>query len=76
MPSKIINGYKLQFYSLDRYEPPHIHVVKAEKRAKIWLHDLSIAWSRDFSQRELNQILDIISQNQQALTEWYREFFS
>lgn len=36
----------------------------------------STEWSRDFSQRELNQILDIISQNQQALTEWYREFFS
>jgi len=76
MPSKIINGFKFQFYSADRGEPPHIHVVKAEKRAKIWLYNLEISWSRDFSQRELGQILEILSQNQQELTEWYNDFFS
>ncbi|MEI6328835.1 MAG: DUF4160 domain-containing protein [Pseudanabaena sp. ELA645] len=76
MPSKIINGFKFQFYSSDRGEPPHIHVVKAEKRAKIWLYNLEVSWSRDFSQRELSQILEILSQNQQELTEWYNGFFS
>ena len=76
MPSKIINGFKFQFYSADRGEPPHIHVVKAEKRAKIWLYNLEISWSRDFSQRELSHILEILSQNQQDLTEWYNEFFT
>ncbi|MFZ4558499.1 MAG: DUF4160 domain-containing protein [Pseudanabaena sp.] len=76
MPSKIINGFKFQFYSSDLGEPPHLHVVKAEKRAKIWLYSLEISWSRDFSPRELGQILEILSQNQQELTEWYNDFFS
>lgn len=76
MPSRMINGYKLQFYSADQHEPPHIHVVRAEKRAKIWLQDLSVAWSRNFSRRELNQILDILREYQQELTEWYHGFFA
>lgn len=76
MPSRIVNGYKLQFYSADRQEPPHIHVVRAEKRAKVWLRDLSVAWSRNFSNRELNQVLDILWEHQQELTEWYHGFFT
>jgi hypothetical protein len=76
MPSKLIKGYKLQFYSADRGEPPHIHVVKAENRAKVWLKDLSIAWNRSFSTRELTQIRAILEENQLELTEWYNEFFS
>jgi hypothetical protein len=76
MPSRIIQGYKLQFYSADRTEPPHLHIVKAEKRAKIWLADLSIAWNRNFNPKELQQILDILEKNQQQLTDWYHDFFS
>jgi len=76
MPSKLFNGYKFQFYSADQHEPPHIHVVIAEKRAKIWLHDLSVAWSRNFNQRELNRVLKTIHRNQDELTEWYNGFFS
>ncbi len=76
MPSKLFNGYKFQFYSADQYEPPHIHVVIAEKRAKIWLHDISIAWSRNFNQRELNRVLRVIRTHQDELTEWYNGFFA
>lgn len=76
MPSKIINGYKFQFYSADQHEPPHIHVVKAEKRAKIWLQDLSVEMSRHFSPRELNRILAIARERQNELLEWYRGYFS
>jgi hypothetical protein len=76
MPSKQFDGYKFQFYSADKGEPPHIHVVQAEKRAKIWLYDLSVAWSRRFNQRELGQILAHIRQNQAELIEWYNGYFS
>ena len=76
MPSKLINGYKFQFYSGDRGEPPHIHVVKAEKRAKIWLNSLRIEWSRHFSPGEINRILNILEEHQQELVEWYNEFFT
>ncbi len=75
MPSRIINGYKIQFYSADQHEPAHVHVVRAEKRAKIWLLDLSVAWSSNFNRRELNQVLEILHEHQQELTEWYHGFF-
>ncbi len=76
MPSKMIAGYKIQFYSADIHEPPHVHVVRAEKRAKIWLADLSVVTSRGFNARELNLLVDIIRQHQDELTEWYDGFFS
>ncbi len=76
MPSKLINGYKFQFYSGDRDEPPHVHVVKAEKRAKIWLNNLRIEWIRHFTPRETNQILSILQEHQQELLGWYNEFFT
>jgi hypothetical protein len=76
MPSKIFNGYKFQFYSADQHEPPHIHVVKAEMRAKIWLSDISVAWSRNFNQRELNSVLSIVRERQDELMEWYHGFFA
>ncbi len=76
MPSKLFNGYKFQFYSADRHEPPHVHVVKAEKRAKIWLQDVSVAWSRNCNRKELNRILSIVREHQGELTEWYDGFFA
>lgn len=76
MPSKQYGGYKFQFYSADKHEPPHIHVVQAEKRAKIWLQNLTIAWSRHFSQRELTRVLAIVKDNQAELIEWYNGFFN
>jgi len=76
MPSRMVDGYKLQFYSADIHEPPHIHVVKAENRAKIWLHDLSVAMNRGYNARELNRIIGMIQEQQEELTEWYNGFFS
>jgi hypothetical protein len=75
MPSRQFDGYKFQFYSADSQEPPHIHVVRAEKRAKIWLEELVVAWSRNFNQRELAQVLAVVQDNQTELIEWYNGFF-
>ncbi len=76
MPSRIVNSYKFQFYSADEHEPPHIHVVRAEKRAKIWLRDVTVAWSRHFNQRELNRVLKLVDEHQVELLEWYNGYFS
>lgn len=72
----MIDGYKIQFYSADQHEPPHVHIVKAEKRAKIWLYDLSISWNRHFSPRELRQVMEIVRQRREELIEWYHGFFA
>ena len=76
MPSRIIDGYKFQFYSADRHEPPHVHVVKAEKRAKLWLRDLSVSKVRNFNNKELNRVLEMVREHQDELLEWYHGFFS
>lgn len=76
MPSRIIDGYKFQFYSADRHEPPHVHIVKAEKRAKIRLRDLSVSKARNFNSKELNQVIEIVRERQTELMEWYHGFFS
>lgn len=37
MPTILIDGYKFRFYSSDIDEPPHVHVIRDDKVAKIWL---------------------------------------
>ncbi len=38
MPTVLrIGAYRFFFYSEEGQEPPHVHIVAAEKRAKFWL---------------------------------------
>ena len=37
-------GYSFFFYMADRFEPPHIHVSKDDKVAKLWLDPLDFGW--------------------------------
>ena len=43
MPTIVIDSYKFRFYSSDRFEPPHMHVIKAENVAKDVATTYSIA---------------------------------
>lgn len=36
-------GYRAFFYSLDRSEPPHVHVEHGDKVAKSWLDPVELA---------------------------------
>ena len=45
MPTVIIDGYKFRFYSSDRAEPPHVHVLRGENVAKIWLSSFQIEYN-------------------------------
>jgi hypothetical protein len=42
------NGYRFFLYSADRDEPPHVHVVKGEHEAKVWLSDCTVAINLGF----------------------------
>jgi hypothetical protein len=58
MPSLLRwRGYRFFFYSADGWEPPHIHVVKDGKEAKIWLNDLNLAINLGYSAKEPNEII-------------------
>lgn len=41
MPTIRIGRYKFRFYSSDRLEPSHVHVIRDDNVAKVWLQPVS-----------------------------------
>ena len=75
MPTIFIKGYKFRFYSSDVREPPHVHVISAERVAKIWLESLEIEYNRGYNKAELNKILKLAETNEAKLMEAWNEYF-
>ncbi len=76
MPTVFLEGYKFRFYSSDINEPPHMHVIKDNKEAKIWLQPISIEYNRGYNSPTLNRILKLTRQNQDRLLEAWNDYFS
>ena len=76
MPTIFIKGYKFRFYSSDVHEPPHVHVINAERVAKIWLESLEIEYNRGYNKAELNKVLKLTEQNEAKLLEAWHEYFN
>ncbi len=68
-------GYRFFFYSADGWEPAHIHVVKYDMEAKIWLNDLSVAVNLGYSARELNEIIRKTRNERPAFLAAWRNHF-
>lgn len=68
-------GYRFFFYSADGWEPPHVHVVKDGREAKIWLRDMSVAINLGFSARDLNEIIGATRENKNAFLEAWNDYF-
>lgn len=76
MPTLLVwRGYKFRFYALDMDEPPHVHIVKNGKSAKVWLRSLDLANNKGYNDRELKELLALIRQNQSVWIEAWNEFF-
>ncbi len=76
MPTIVIDGYKFRFYSSDRNEPPHVHVIRAENVAKIWLAAFDVAYNYGYNARDLNHIIRLAKANRARLLEAWYEYFS
>ncbi len=77
MPTVLrIGPYRFFFYADERQEPPHIHIVAAEKEAKYWLLPLQRAWNDGFRSGELKEIEAIMAGNLNLLLEAWNDFFS
>ena len=75
MPTIIIEGYLCRFYSSDRREPPHMHVIQGGRVAKIWLTPIELEYNHGYNGPELNYILRLIRRHRQELLEaWYGYF--
>lgn len=76
MPTVNIEGYKFRFYSSDMGEPPHVHVLRDEYEAKVWLQPVVLQHNHGYNQSELNRILRLTRQNQNRLLEVWNDYFS
>jgi hypothetical protein len=76
MPTVLrVRSYRFFFVSLDRSEPPHIHVRRENKVAKIWLEPVALERAGGFSRAELNVILKLIEEHREQLTRSWYDFF-
>lgn len=75
MPTVLIEGFKFRFYSSDRNEPPHVHVIQGERVAKIWLLPVAIEYNRSYNQKTLNHIVKLTQQHQKELMEVWNAYF-
>lgn len=76
MPTIEIEGYLFRFYSSDGSEPPHVHAIKDNKVAKIWLSPVVLEYNQGHSKRSLRKIMRLVLRHQARLLEAWREYFS
>ena len=76
MPTVLrVEAYRLFFVSLDRSEPPHIHVKREKKVAKFWLDPVVLERAGGFSRVEINRIMKLVQEHRERLLEKWYEFF-
>ena len=75
MPTIFIEGFKFRFYSSDVHEPPHVHVIRDNNVAKIWLDAVELECNHGYSRAELNRVLKLTEQNRGRLLEAWNEYF-
>lgn len=76
MPTIFIEGYKFRFYYSDINEPPHVHVIRDDSVAKIWLQPITVEYNYGYNRPTLNQIVRLTRQNQERLLEAWNDHFS
>lgn len=76
MPTVLrVGPYRFFFVSLDRDEPPHIHVRREDMVAKFWLDPVALQQTGGFNRTELNSIAKLVQAHRAALLEGWYEFF-
>ena len=69
------SGFRFFFYSLERSEPPHIHVEHGDNVAKFWLDPVSVAQSRGFRSHQLNRLRLLVIENRAMFLEAWNAHF-
>ena len=56
-------------------EPPHVHIAKDNKSAKVWLRSLEVEYLHGYNEREMKQLLAVIVENRDDWIRSWNEFF-
>lgn len=77
MPTvKIIGPYAFRFYSSDRFELRHIHVVeKGASIAKFWLDPLQLAYNKGYTAKDIRTIQKLVEDNADEFRQAWDAFF-
>lgn len=71
----VIDGHRFFFFSNEGTEPIHVHVEKAEKYAKLWLHPVSVAYNDRFNSAELNRLVKLVEARKDEIEDKWNEYF-
>ena len=76
MPTVLrLQGFRFFFYSLDRGEPPHIHVARDDCAAKFWLEPVRLVRSDGFRDRQLAGLRLLVIEHRGLFLEAWHEHF-
>ncbi|MBC2772085.1 DUF4160 domain-containing protein [Rhizobium sp. AQ_MP] len=76
MPTIFVwKGWKFLFFSLDRGEPPHVHVRKDRKELKLWLDPVRVAYNRRVPDHEVNAIIDVVNEHRKEFIDAWNRYF-
>jgi hypothetical protein len=70
-----LKGYRFFFSSLDRGEPPHVHVASETGQAKCWIGPVSVAYNRRLRPHELAEVQRIVRESETLILEKWNEHF-
>lgn len=71
------DGFRFFFYSNegDPREPVHVHVIKADGEAKLWLSPVSVARSAGFDARTLRRLAGLVAERADEIEGAWHEHF-
>ncbi len=76
MPTVLRDGpYSFAFFSADRFEPPHVHVIRDRAAAKFWLNPVAFAKSGGYRTPELSRIQRLVATHRHHLLEAWNDYF-
>ena len=76
MPSLLrIEGFRFSFYSGDGLEPPHVHVVKGDAAAKIWLLPVRVEYAYGFTPAAMRRVRELTVEHEAFFIERWNEYF-
>ena len=70
-----VNGCRFFFFSNEKGEPPHVHIEKSGKSAKVWLVPVMLQKSGGFKPHEINDLLKLTQKHKEDLLEAWNAYF-
>lgn len=71
-----IRGYRFYAYAEEGNESAHVHIDKGSGTMKVWLSDVSVAFSKGLKPAEIRTALVLVGENQSLLLHAWNEWQS